>query len=258
MQRSPFEPVCPNDYLIRLANSDLGKNYKAIVTSMLALQEGNTVVDLGCGPGADLTTYAEAVGPSGVVIGIDQDETVIGQAQASTSHLPNVSIRTADIHRLPLESDSVDHVHTDRVLQHVFAPAEAISEAARVLRRSGKIVCAEPDWATLAIDHPETAISRAYTQFVVEHVVRNATIGRALPRLLTKAGLAVNSIIPVTTVFTDAVEADQILGFHRVTVRAVAAGYLTDDQARRWLNHLESGPFFGSATLFIVTAQRPG
>jgi ubiquinone/menaquinone biosynthesis C-methylase UbiE len=59
-----------------------------------------------------------------------------------------VSIKAADIHQLPVDSKSVDRVHTDRVLQHASSPAEVLHEAARVLRRSGRIVCAEPDWAT--------------------------------------------------------------------------------------------------------------
>jgi hypothetical protein len=33
MQRSTFEGVRPSDYLNRLANSDIGKSYKAIATS---------------------------------------------------------------------------------------------------------------------------------------------------------------------------------------------------------------------------------
>jgi hypothetical protein len=57
---------------------------------------------------------------------------------------------------------------------------------------------------------------------------------------------------------TDVTDADQILGLQRVTERAVTASYVTSDQAHKWLRHLESEPFFSSATLFIVTARTRG
>jgi hypothetical protein len=41
---------------------------------------------------------------------------------------------------------------------------------------------------------------------------------------------------------------------HRVTGRAVTAGYLTKGAAGQWLDHLATQPFFASTTLFIVTA----
>jgi hypothetical protein len=86
--------------------------------------------------------------------------------------------------------------------------------------------------------------------------VRNSRIGRQLPRLAQAGGLIVTRIVPITTVFRDASDADKILGFHRVTDRAVAAGFMSAPDAADWLSHLASAPFFASATLFVVVAQR--
>jgi hypothetical protein len=52
-------------------------------------------------------------------------------------------------------------------------------------------------------------------------------------------------------------DADQVLGLWRVTGQAVTAGYLTQDQAERWLEILAAPPFLASVTLFVVTAA-PG
>ena len=79
----------------------------------------------------------------------------------------------------------------------------------------------EPDWDTLAVDHPDSDLSRAYTQFVADKVVRNARIGRQLPRLATEAGFTVPEVIAITPVFRDAQAADNILGLERTTQRAV-------------------------------------
>ena len=64
----------------------------------------------------------------------------------------------------------------------------------------------------------------------------------------------VQRVIPVTAVYRDVREADQVLGVKRVTGRAVQAGYLTQEAADQWLGYLAARPFFASATLFITTA----
>jgi ubiquinone/menaquinone biosynthesis C-methylase UbiE len=256
MQRTPEQAARSHDYLRRLAQSANGKGFKAIATAQLALEKGHVVADLGCGPGTDLITYAEAVGSAGQVIGIDNNADLVLHAQSETAHVPNVSIELADIHDLPIESGSLDRVHIDRVLQHVSSPATVLGEAARALRTGGRIVCVEPDWATVVIDHPDVATATAYTRFIVEQTVPHATVGRALPRLMFEAGLTIDTITPATAIFTDAAEADQILTIRSVTERAVDAGYLTHHQGQSWLDHLGAESFFASISLFIVTGHR--
>lgn len=256
MHRTPQQAARSHDYLRRLAHSGVGKGFKSVATAQLELEPGHVVADLGCGSGTDLVTYAEAVGPTGTVIGIDHNDDLVRHARAHTAHLSNVTVETADIHDLPVESGSVDRVHIDRVLQHVSSPATVIGEAARTLRSGGRIVCVEPDWATVVIDHPDIAAAAAYTRFNVERTVPHATVGRALPRLLCDAGLTLDAIMPATVVFTDATEADEVLTIRSVTERAVAAGYLTSEQGRSWLQHLAAKPFFAAITLFVVTGHR--
>jgi hypothetical protein len=104
------------------------------------------------------------------------------------------------------------------------------------------------------IDYPDLATARAYTRFITDRVVRNAVLGRQLPGLAAAAGFQVSKVIPVTAVYRDVREADQVLGLKRVTGRAVQAGYLTQQAADEWLGHLAAPPFFASMTLFITTA----
>src|ERR1700729_3594943 len=56
------------------------------------------------------------------------------------------------------------------------------------------------------------ATARAYTRFITDRVIRNAVLGRQLPRLAAAAGFRVQRVIPVTAVYRDAREADQVLG----------------------------------------------
>jgi ubiquinone/menaquinone biosynthesis C-methylase UbiE len=254
MQTPVFEETHPADYLIRAAASDLGKAYKGIAAGEMAIRPGDVILDLGCGPGADLPAFAEATGSGGRVTGIDHDPDAVRQARERVTGLPQVEVCEGDIHSLDIAAASVDTVHTDRVLQHVPDPAAALAEARRVLRDGGTAVFAEPDWDTLIIDYPDLATARAYTRYITDHVIRNPALGRQLPRLAAEAGFNVAKVTPITAVWREVRAADQVLGLHRVTGRAVTAGYLAQESADQWLDHLATQPFFASTTLFITTA----
>ncbi|WP_158882852.1 methyltransferase domain-containing protein [Amycolatopsis anabasis] len=250
-----FETTKPEDYLLRLAASDLGRGYKALALAELEIRPGQVVLDLGCGPGADLPAFADATGDRGTVLGVDHDPQAVEQARERTGALAQVQVRRGDIHHLDLADRSVDRAHTDRVLQHVADPSAVLAETRRVLCPGSRAVFAEPDWDTLIIDYPDLGVARAYTRFVTEQAVRNAGIGRQLARLATRAGFTVDKVIPITATFHDREAADKVLGLQRVTARAVAAHYLTEHDAEQWLHHLAAEPFFASATLFIVAVS---
>jgi ubiquinone/menaquinone biosynthesis C-methylase UbiE len=250
-----LESERPDDYLTRLALSDLGRAYKSLVIEELDIEPGTFVVDLGCGPGADLAELASAVGPTGRVLGIDNDASAVTEASRVVAPHANVRVQRGDIHHLDLADGSVDRVHTDRVLQHVTDPAAVVGEAARVLRPGGVAGFAEPDWETFVVDCPEPSVAAAYRSFITDEVVRNPRIGRQLPALCESTGLRAIRVVPITAVFRDLAEADQLFGFGRVSRRAVAAGYLTDDEASALLDHLSSEPLFASVTLFLTLAQ---
>jgi ubiquinone/menaquinone biosynthesis C-methylase UbiE len=247
----------PHDYLARLAASDVGRAYKSLVVDEMQIAQGSTVLDLGCGTGADLAAFADAVGHAGRVIGIDSDAEAIARATMLRTDVSVVEVTVGDVHHLPLPDQSVDRVHTDRVMQHVVDPASVVREVARVLRPDGVAAFAEPDWDTLVIAFPDPAVPAAYRRFITDRAVRNARIGRQVPDLCERQGLHGTRVIPVTAVYRDAVEADRVFGFHRVTSRAVKAGYLSAADGAAWLHHLSTGRFFASVSLFVTLSQKP-
>ncbi|MGW2085059.1 methyltransferase domain-containing protein [Streptomyces sp. NPDC001880] len=257
MTSSVFETATPDAfaYLDRVAATDPGRSYKGQMLDELGIRPGETALDLGCGPGADLGALAEAVTATGTVIGVDHDPAALDAARDRSAGRSNVSVRIGDVHELPLPDHCVDRARTDRVLQHVDDPARALCEARRVLRPGGRLVMGEPDWGTLTVDHPDSGLSRSYTQYVTDEAVRNARIGSRLARLATGAGFAVPRVVPVTSVFRDVRAADRILGLERTARRAVDAGYFTVESARRWLGHLTDGPFLAAVTLYVVVAE---
>lgn len=244
-------------YLDDAASSEPGREYKHDMFGALDVRPGQVVVDVGCGPGTDLASLADRVGPHGSVLGIDADPAMIAEAHRRHGAHPQVQVREGDAHTLPLPDSGVDRVRMDRVTQHLSDPVAAFAEVFRVMRPGGLFVVADPDWDTLVIDDVDVETSRAYTRFVANDVVRNGTIGRQLARLAVVAGFELRSVRAVPILFTDAVEGERILGFRRVMARAVQAGAVAADVAEQWLRRRDDRPFVASFTFFVTVAQRP-
>jgi ubiquinone/menaquinone biosynthesis C-methylase UbiE len=244
-------------YLDGAAASDVGRQYKQGLLGALQLAGGHVVLDVGCGPGTDLPALAGAVGRTGTVIGLDQDRGMLCAARQRTEAHPQVEIWAGDAHALPLRDASVDRARADRVLQHVVDPAKAVAELRRVLRPDGLVALAEPDWDTLAIGGADTTTSRAYTHYVATRVVRNATIGRHLGRLLHNAGFVVESVAATVALFHDYHCAETILRMPAVAERAWRAGALDEQAARAWLADLATGPFLAALTFFTTIGRVP-
>jgi SAM-dependent methyltransferase len=91
---------------------------------------GATVVDIGCGAGMDLLLAAEAVGPGGRAIGVDMTEAMAERARAGARSraLANVEVRLGDAMSLPIESESVDVVISNGVLNLTPDKEQAFGE----------------------------------------------------------------------------------------------------------------------------------
>ncbi len=106
-----------------------------------SISEGETVLDLGSGAGMDAFLAANRVGKSGKVIGVDFTEKMIKKARknAKTNGFSNVEFRLGDIENLPIDSESIDVVMSNCVINLVPNKSKAFREAHRVLRTSGRM-----------------------------------------------------------------------------------------------------------------------
>ena len=97
------------------------------------------MVDIGTGTGRVL----EVLGPKvGQALGVDLSREMLGLARAKldAADLRHCQVRHGDMYMLPLASDSVDLATIHQVLHYADDPAQAIAEAARVLRPGGRLV----------------------------------------------------------------------------------------------------------------------
>jgi SAM-dependent methyltransferase len=164
--------------------ADLGLGCGAPV-GHLALKAGETVLDLGSGPGLDALLAARLVGPTGRVIGVDMTPEMLERARsvAARAGAGHVEFRPGRLEALPVEDASVDAVTSNCVINLVPDKAAVFREVARVLRPGGRVVVAD-----IVLDRPLPA-AVANDVLAWCGCVAGATLRRDYFRLVAEAGL---------------------------------------------------------------------
>jgi arsenite methyltransferase len=102
---------------------------------------GETVLDLGSGAGFDALLAAQAVGPTGRVIGVDMTPAMIekSRANATALGLDNAEFREGYLEELPVEDASIDLVISNGVINLSSEKERVLAEAYRVLKPGGRV-----------------------------------------------------------------------------------------------------------------------
>jgi len=154
-----------------------------VPTAVAELREGETVLDLGSGAGADVLISARRVGPAGKAIGLDMTDEMLALARrnADEAGVTNVEFHKGYIEDIPLPDASVDVVISNCVINLSGDKGAVLREAARILRPGGRFavsdVIADPDMddATRADMRQWTGcIAGALTRDEFEHALRAA------------------------------------------------------------------------------------
>ena len=197
-----------------------------LLHSDTAYPPGDTVLEVGCGVGAQTVTLARR-SPDARFTSVDVSADSIAQAEraAGQAGLSNVEFRRADIFGLPFDTGSFDHVFVCFVLEHLSRPAEALSVLGNLLRPGGSITVIEGDHGSASF-YPDSRAAHEAIQCQVQLQAEaggNALIGRQLYPLMVEAGFDAVRVSP-RMVYVDSSRPDLVDGFTRKTFTAMIEG----------------------------------
>lgn len=187
---------------------------------------GSTVLEAGCGTGAQTVTLARN-SPQARITSVDLSAASLEEAKAriEAAGLTNVNFRQGDIFALPFALASFDHVFVCFVLEHLARPLESLTALKELLKPGGTITVIEGDHGS-AYFHPDSAAARDAIRCQIElqrMAGGNALSGRQLYPLLVDVGFDAVRVSP-RMVYVDGSRPDLVDGFTRKTFTAMVEG----------------------------------
>jgi SAM-dependent methyltransferase len=113
--------------------------------SLGRINQGEQILDIGCGAGVDTIVAGLIVGPKGSVVGVDIVQEMIARAERNLQlmDLDNVNFQNASGENLPFSNDTFDAVISNGVINLIPDKEAAMSEIVRVLKPSGRLMVAD-------------------------------------------------------------------------------------------------------------------
>lgn len=150
-------------------------NQRLRTLAALALAEGESVLDAGCGTGLLLEQEALAVGTGGRADGIDSSADMLELARDRCADLSQVNLHQGGVEQLPFDAASFDALSTTQCLLYVEQLDAALAEFHRVLKPGGRIAVLETDWSG--------AIMNSHDQSLTQRIFDAWELGQANPYL---------------------------------------------------------------------------
>src|SRR5690242_4370002 len=139
----------------------------------MALAHGESVLDIGSGPGLLACEMAAEVGAAGSVDGVDPSESMLVLARDRRPPKGAAEIRfvAGDACALPFREETFDAAVATQVYEYVQDIPAALGEVFRVLRPGGRLLVLDTDWASIVWHSRDTERMRRVLAAWEEHLV---------------------------------------------------------------------------------------
>ncbi len=235
---------------------------RAAALRMLDPQRGWRVLDAGTGLGTAAREIAQRVVPGGTVVALDFSEKMleVAAAKALEAGIP-LELAHGDVSAMQFEDDTFDAARSERVLQHVAAPETALAEMIRVVRPGGRVVVADTDWDSLAIDLPNVELAGRLRTASLKRFA-SPTVGRRLYGMFKRAGLHNVNVEAIPTLILEATFPGTDVRPLELTVKhAVEDGGITAEEGQQLLEQSRrseaDGTTFATLIMYSVVGTKP-
>jgi ubiquinone/menaquinone biosynthesis C-methylase UbiE len=167
---------------------------------------GQTIIDVGCGPGYASFDLAQLVGAQGRVLAIDESARFIEHLQkaAAALGLDNIiDARVGDVRKLGLDGANADGAYARWVLCFVDRPEDVVAGVAWALKRGGRFVVQDYyHYEAVQLGPPAKILDTVIAAVKEAWLARagDPQIGLRLPAMMVKSGLRVRWIRPMVRI----------------------------------------------------------
>jgi arsenite methyltransferase len=236
------------------------KAQRAEIIRQLDLSPGESVLDVGCGPGYLCERMAEIVGRSGAVVGIDISTDLIAVCNRQKASAW-ISYAIGDATKLSQSDASFDVVVCTQVAEYVPDVDRVLLEAFRVIKPGGRTIFVATDWDAV-VWHSENPERMASVMRSWEAHCAHPRLPRSMASRLAGAGFHLDgaSVFPILNLQCDDDSyskglAEGIRNFVR-SRNDVSAENL-DEWHGEFERLSEAGRYFFSTNRYIFRASRP-
>lgn len=216
------------------------------------IRPGWKVLEVGSGSGVVCRDIAALVGEGGRVIGVDPSRVFVREARRLARGYglgSRVRFEVGNGARLRFRDGTFDTTLAVTVLLHVPDADQLLGEMIRVTLPGGIVAVQDQDFGTLALDHPDRALTRRILDGVDRKIYADPWSGRTLHRKLRTLGL--ESVRVLTDVYQDTTFEPWSRTFLlRRAENAVKWKIVSERQAERWLAGIEARAY---AKTFLMT-----
>ncbi len=217
----------------------------------LNLKPGDTVLDLGCGPGLWTRLLAEKVKPNGRVVGIDFSSDLINYAAENLKKDPLnniIEFRKENFYDVSFKENTFDFVFFGNCFAYVTDYFKILEEMKRVTKKGGRIAAKDFDGALFTVNPIEPLLSLKILAAVAHALKENPLeplfdnfIGRKMHGLFLQAGFkdvsttshAIQKLSPLTP------EAKRYIKGNAEWHAKIGSPYLSEEDLKQWRAHFD-------------------
>jgi arsenite methyltransferase len=229
---------------------------------LLDLRWGESVIDIGCGPGFLCQEMSGSVGDSGKILGVDASASMLGLARKRCADIAWVDLEEAFADSLPASDESFDAAISTQVFEYIEDVPAALAEVHRVLRSGGRTVILATDWRSLVWrSNDDERMNRIIHAFDTH--LADPCLPRRLGPELRSAGFEVDSVDLFTLLNTKADPNTYAFSMIFAISRFVVdRGLIDAAEAQAWADDLlglaAAGEYFFSLNQYFFVARKRG